>query len=329
MSETKVIYIFPGQGSQYKGIGSDLYERFDIAKKVYEESSDVLGYDMAKLSFENPNNQINLTRYTQPVLLTHHIACLRVYQDLAEAPKSAYAAAGHSLGEYSALVVADALSFAAALSLVKTRGELMGNYGEGEMSALPVDVSTAKLWSDKYFCAIAGINLPTQTVVAGAATDLDALETGFIQDNPRRRPVRLKTEGAFHTYFMVEAARHFRLALDSAEIRTPKIKILANYAGDYHEPDPAVIKANLFFQLFHPVNWVGCLSSALTDGVDTFIEFGGGIGKGEAPADMRPNLESMIKKTARVGQYDIRYFPAINVHTIEDTAGKHSTLVYP
>lgn len=325
MSETKAIYIFPGQGSQYKGMGGDLCERFDVAKKVYEESSDVLGYDMAKLSFENPSNQINLTRYTQPALLTHHIACLRVYREIAATPKPAYAAAGHSLGEYSALVVADALSFAAALRLVKFRGELMGDHGEGEMSALPVDLTTARQWSDKYFCAVAGINLPTQTVVAGAAKDLDALEADFVHHNPRRRPMRLKTEGAFHTYYMVQAARHFRTALDSTEIKLPQIKILSNYVGDYHEPDPDIIKANLFFQLFHPVNWTGCLNSALADGVDTFVEFGGGIGKGETPAEMRPNLESMIKKAARGMQYDIQYCPAINVDTIEDTASKHSS----
>lgn len=323
MSESKVIYIFPGQGSQYKGIGSDLYDLFDTAKKVYEEASDILGYDIANLSFENPAGKINLTRYTQPVLVTHHVACLRVYRELASEPLPAYAAAGHSLGEYSALVLADALSFGAALDLVRVRGELMGKYGGGEMSALPVGVDVAKEWSDSYYCAIAGINLPTQTVVAGAASDLDTLEAEFLKDNPRKRPVRLKTEGAFHTYYMVEAARRFRDSLDAVEITQPKIKILSNYAGTYHQPDPEKIKANLFFQLFHPVNWIGCLYTALADGVDTFIEFGGGIGKGEIPAEMRPNLEGMIKKTARSSEKEIQYFPAINVETIKATAGAH------
>lgn len=323
MTERKAIYIFPGQGSQYAGMGGDLYERFDVAKEVYQESSDVLGYDVARLSFEDPTDQINLTRYTQPVLLTHHIACLKVYRELAAAPLTAYAAAGHSLGEYSALVVAGALSFEAALGLVKMRGELMGRYGEGEMSALPVDLDTARKWSDRYFCAVAGMNLPTQTVVAGAATDLDALEAGFIEENPRRRPVRLKTEGAFHTYYMVEAARRFREALDATDLQVPKVKTLSNYSGAYHPPDPIMIKANLFFQLFHPVNWVGCLNSALADGVNTFIEFGGGIGKGLTPAEKRPNLEKMIKKAVH-GAQDTQYCAAMNVDTIQDVASRHS-----
>jgi [acyl-carrier-protein] S-malonyltransferase len=320
MTDTKVIYIFPGQGSQYRGIGSDLYERFESARRTYQEASDILGYDIARLSFEDPADQINLTRYTQPVLLTHHMACLRAYDELSGHPLTPDAAAGHSLGEYSALVVAGALSFSCALKLVSKRGELMGDHGEGEMSALPVDLETATHWADKYFCAIAGINLATQTVVAGAAGDLDTLESDFVAGNPRKRPVRLKTEGAFHTYYMVEAARRFRRALDAAEMAGPGIKVLSNYAGRYHQPEPQGIKAHLFFQLFHPVNWVGCLQSALADGMNTFIEFGGGIGKGEHPAEKRPNLESIIKKATRGSEQNIRYFPAINVDSIEATA---------
>lgn len=320
MTEKKVIYIFPGQGSQYRGIGSDLFGRFEAARRTYQEASDVLGYDMVKLSFEDPADQINLTRYTQPVLLTHHIACLRVYAELSDHLQTPHAAAGHSLGEYSALVVADALSFSSALKLVSKRGDLMGDHGEGEMSALPIDLETAKQWADKHFCAIAGINLPTQTVVAGAAGDLDTLESGFVADNPRKRPVRLKTEGAFHTYYMVEAARRFRQALDATEMSRSRINVLSNYAGRYHQPEPQGIKAHLFFQLFHPVNWVGCLQSALADGMNTFIEFGGGIGKGEHPSEKRPNLEGIIKKATRGSEQEIQYFPAINVESIEATA---------
>ena len=102
----------------------------------------------------------------------------------------------------------------------------------------------------------------------------------------------------------------------------PAIRVLANYGGVYHDADPSDIKAKLFFQLFHPVDWIGCLRTALADGIDTFIEFGGGIGKGEAPAEKRPNLESIIKKAAR-GEREIRYHAAINVDTIEAAAAAH------
>jgi len=319
-SEKRIIFMFPGQGSQYPGIGSDLNSDFDAARRIYEEASDLLGYDMAKLSFEDPDQQINLTRYTQPVLLTHQIACLSVYRELADMPLQPMAAAGHSLGEYSALVTAGALTFADALRLVAKRGELMGTYGEGEMAALTVDLETARPLSDKHFCAIAGLNLPDQTVVGGAAADLDALAAEMAEVMPRKRAVRLKTEGAFHTYYMVEAARRFREALDQVEIAESSLKVLSNYTGGFHENDAATIKSRLFFQLFHPVNWIGCLQTALDDGIDTFVEFGGGIGDGESPAEKRPNLEGMIKKFTRRVKPKPEYIPAINSATIRAAA---------
>lgn len=319
-SEKRVIFMFPGQGSQYPGIGSDLNSDFDVARHIYEEASDVLGYDMAKLSFEDPDDQINLTRFTQPVLLTHHIACLNVYRELADTPLQPMAAAGHSLGEYSALVTAGVLSFADALRLVAKRGELMGTYGEGEMAALTVDLETARPLADKHFCGIAGLNLPDQTVVGGAAADLDALSAEMEEVMPRKRAVRLKTEGAFHTYYMVEAARRFREALDQVQLAEASLKVLSNYTGGYHESNAATIKSRLFFQLFHPVNWIGCLQAALDDNIDTFVEFGGGIGDGEGPAEKRPNLEGIIKKFTRRADPKPEYIPAINSATIRAAA---------
>ncbi len=320
-SEQRVIFIFPGQGSQYPGIGSDLCTAFDSVRRLYQQASDVLGYDMAKLSLKNPYNRINLTRYTQPVLLTHHIACLTVYRELAEAPLQPMAAGGHSLGEYSALVAAGALDFEDALRLVSKRGELMGAHGEGEMTALTVDMETARPLSDKHFCGIAGLNLPDQTVVGGASTDLDALEEEMAQLYPKKRTIRLKTEGAFHTYYMVTAARHFREALSRVTISQPGLRVLSNYTGDFHAEDGESIKSRLFFQLFHPVNWVGCLQTALDNGVDLFVEFGGGIGSGEGPAEKRPNLEGIIKKFTRRAKPRPAYLPAINLETIRVAAG--------
>jgi [acyl-carrier-protein] S-malonyltransferase len=319
---SQTLLIFPGQGSQYKGMGSDLCGAFDVADQTYQQASEVLGYDIKRLSFEDPDDKINLTRFTQPALLTHHIACLQVLQEVA-GDVAASASAGHSLGEYSALVAAGALTFEDALRLVQNRGELMGDFGEGEMSALPVGLEEARGWSDKFYCAIGGINLAQQTVVAGASADLDRLETAFQEANPKRRPVRLRTEGAFHTYYMVDAARRFRAVLDDARIGEPAFKVLSNYTGTYHDPDPQQIKARLFFQLFHPVNWAGCLQTALDDGVEKIIELGGGIGSGEATAEKRPNLESIIKKAARGAGKEIEYVPAINLETIT-AAGQRS-----
>jgi [acyl-carrier-protein] S-malonyltransferase len=108
--------------------------------------------------------------------------------------------------------------------------------------------------------------------------------------------------------------------LDTATFGAPRFKVLSNYTGTYHDPDAEQIKARLFFQLFHPVNWIGCLQTALEDGIDKVIELGGGIGSGETPAEKRPNLESIVKKAARGAGKNIEYVPAINVETISALA---------
>ncbi|MDH3789680.1 MAG: ACP S-malonyltransferase, partial [Xanthomonadales bacterium] len=176
VSDQNILFIFPGQGSQYPGIGSDICEEYAIARDVYDQASQVLGYDIAELSFHDPDQQVNLTRYTQPVLLTHSIACLQVFRDLTDDKLKPSLAAGHSLGEYSALVAAGVLSFENALKLVQQRGDLMGTHGEGEMSAFPLNVDAVRPLAERHFCAIAGCNLPEQTVIGGRSEDLEKVE---------------------------------------------------------------------------------------------------------------------------------------------------------
>ncbi len=317
VSDKRVMFVFPGQGSQYRGMGSDLHERFASARQVYEIASEVLGYDIAALSFADPDGQLDLTRYTQPALMTHHMACLAAYREAVDPPLEPYAAAGHSLGEYSALVAAGALELETGLRLVQERGNLMGSLGEGEMLALQLEVAQAKPLADEFYCGIGGLNLPAQTVVGGAGADLDALAAAVADRFPKVRPVRLKTEGAFHTYYMVEAAKRFRPVLAAAPLAAPGVKVLSNYLGRYHDPAPDGIKSRLFFQLFHPVNWWGCLETAFADGIDTIVEFGGGIGKGEKPEEKRPNLESIVRRAARQGGHDIDYIAVINAAVLD------------
>ena len=300
-------------------MGGDLFKEYETARNVYIQASDALGYDVAELSFEDPSEQLNQTRFTQPALLTHSIACLEVFRELTEDRLKPSVAAGHSLGEYSALVAAKALSFQSALRLVQKRGELMGTYGEGEMSAFPLNVDIVRPIAEKFHCAIAGCNLPDQTVIGGRGEDLELVEQQVQEQFERKSPVRLKTEGAFHTYYMVEAARHYRGVLDSAGFDLSDIQVLSNFTGTYHEPDPAAIKACLFFQLFHPVLWFSNLQTAFNDGGDVIIEFGGGIGYGTEPEGKRPNLAGIIKKTQRATGHKANYMSAINCKTLTDT----------
>ncbi len=319
MSE-QLLFLFPGQGAQYAGIGSDLHREYASARQVYTIASDVLGYDIAELSFSGPEDRLKLTRYTQPVLLTHHIACLTVFRELTANQVHPQLSGGHSLGEYSALVAAGVLDFTTALRLVQKRGELMGEFGAGEMSALPLEFSAAQPLAEKYCCAVAGLNLKDQIVVGGLPADLDRLEAELAETQPRKRPVRLKTEGAFHTYYMVSAAQEYRAVLETAEFQPSSVQVLSNYTGGIHTTDPDTIRTRLFFQLFNPVRWVDNLHTALAGGITRIIEFGGGIGKGETPAEKRPNLEGMIKKIQRGTDYAAKYHAAINQATLSNTA---------
>jgi [acyl-carrier-protein] S-malonyltransferase len=313
------MFVFPGQGSQYRGMGSDICREFAVARQVYERASEVLGFDLRQLSFEDPAGELGLTRNTQPALLTHEIACLRVFEELTGGCLPTLTA-GHSLGEYSALVAAGALAFDDALRLVRRRGELMGEHGEGGMLALTLDVETARSLADRHYCQVASCNLPDQTVVGGNEADLDALAADLTERMPRKRAIRLATEGAFHTYFMVAAARLFRSDLEEVAFVRPQVGVLSNYTGGLHDADPDSIRTRLFFQLFNPVNWVGCLTTAIAEQVTTFIEFGGGLGAEEGPAAKRPNLESIIRKTLKAGGVEARHHAAINCETLRAAA---------
>lgn len=323
MTADKILFQFPGQGSQYRGMGSDLVADFAIARDVYQRASEVLGYDLASLSFEDPNSQLDLTRYTQPALLTHQVACLSVFQSLAGDIQPTVAA-GHSLGEYTALVAAGSLTLEDGVALVAERGRLMSELGRGSMLATTLDLETARALADQYFCGIGGSNLPDQTVIAGTDADLKLLIEDLTANHPRKRAIPLKTEGAFHTYLMVQAAEQFRPVLEQCEFRAPAFPVLSNYTGQLHLDDAGAIRSRLFFQLFNPVRWIACMQWAVAAKVDTIIEFGGGIGKGEGPDEKRPNLESVAKKSLKSFEHEAEYLAAINAAGIRAAAEKFS-----
>jgi [acyl-carrier-protein] S-malonyltransferase len=317
----KILFQFPGQGSQYRGMGSDLVAEFPVARDVYDRASEVLGYDLKKLSFEDPDNQLDLTRYTQPALLTHQVACLTVFASLAKGVKP-MVAAGHSLGEYTALVAAGSLSLEDGVTLVAERGRLMSELGRGSMLATTLELDAAKELADKYFCGIGGSNLPEQTVIAGTDEDLRLLVEDLTANQPRKRAIELKTEGAFHSYLMIPAAEQFRPVLEQCDFQPLQCPVLSNYTGALHVDDAGAIRSRLFFQLFNPVRWIGCMEWVVGEGVAAIIEFGGGIGKGDGPHDKRPNLESVAKKSLKSFGHEAEYLAAINAASIRSAAEK-------
>jgi [acyl-carrier-protein] S-malonyltransferase len=320
VSDKQILYIFPGQGSQYRGMGSDLAAEFPVAKDLYARASAIAGYDMEELSFRDPRDELGLTRFTQPALLTHEIACIEAFRSLVGGAVQPRLAAGHSLGEYTALVTAGALTFENALKLVSRRGQLMSELGRGGMVATTLDIVSATQLADKFFCGIGAHNLPDQTVIAGESADLDKLAAEL--EAAKKRAIRLNTEGAFHTYLMVNAAQQFRKTLEETDFADPRTPVLSNYTGELHESSPGAIRSRLFFQLINPVRWVACMNAAIDSGIDTVIEFGGGIGKGDGPDGKRPNLESVVKKSFKGREREAHYLPAINAAGIRATAAQ-------
>jgi [acyl-carrier-protein] S-malonyltransferase len=318
VAEKKILYLFPGQGSQYRGMGSDLVAEFPAAKDIYERASAVIGYDMSELAFRDPREELNKTRFTQPALLTHEIACLEAFRAQVGDRVRPVLGAGHSLGEYSALVMTGALTFENALKLVSRRGALMSELGRGGMVATTLDLPSAAALADKYFCGIGAHNMPDQVVIAGESADLDKLCADL--EAAKKRAVRLNTEGAFHTYLMVAAAQQFRQVLEATHFADVTTAVVSNYTGKLHTSSPETLRSRLFFQLFNPVQWVSCMNTAMEAGVDTVVEFGGGIGKGEGPEGKRPNLETIVKKSLKSREHQAQYLPAINAATIRATA---------
>lgn len=322
VSSPRILYVFPGQGSQYVGMGSDIHRRFACVRELYERASTAMGFDVARLSFQDPEGRLGNTEYTQIALLTHSMACLAAFREMADEAWTPSAVAGHSLGEYSALVAAGALGFEDALQLIRMRGQLMSQFGRGQMVAFRLDLESIKPLAEARYCGIGGCNLPDQTVVCGFESDLEALLEDVAERFGRARTGRyLKTEGAYHTYLMIGAAERFRPHLDATPLQAPRVPVLSNYTGDYHSEDPEQLRAALFFQMFHPVKWMSSLQRAIDDGINLVIEFGGGIGRDQAgrvqsPSGRKPNLEGILRKAYQGSGCQGLYLPAISAESL-------------
>ena len=320
----KTLFLFPGQGAQYPGIGSDLITEYHQAQAIYARASEILGYDLEKLCNDTNSGDINLTRYTQPVLLVHSFVCLQLFLKQCNNPPDLFATAGHSLGEYTALVAAGSLSFENALRLVAKRGECMGAQGGGEMLALSLSEDQVKPYLEASNCEIAALNLAEQTVIGGWPAELDQLAAAIDVDYPGKGGIRLKTEGAFHTSHMYPAAQTFKPILADTEILPPEVLVASNTTGQFHAPEVQSIRDNLYRQLFKPVRWRDNLDGIAQAGIDRIIEFGGGLGKGDLPADKRPNLQGMILRAFRRAKPRPDYQAVINVATLEKAINDYS-----
>ena len=276
---SRTAFIFPGQGAQFVGMGQEFYKNFPLAKSLYDSADKILGFSVTSVSFEGPEEELKQTRITQPAIFTLSVIIAKLLQEKGIFPQLA---AGHSLGEYAALVAAEAIDFEDALKLVKLRGELMQRSGEdnpGTMAAIiglspeeVTDICTEAALVD--VVQPANFNAPNQTVISGSVAGVDAAME-IAQKHNARKVVPLIVSGAFHSPLMSSAQVGLRNALENTELRDPKIPVYTNVTA---EPimSASEITGNLFKQVTHPVRWTQSIQNMIGDGADTFYELGPG-----------------------------------------------------
>lgn len=272
--------IFPGQGSQQIGMLRELAERYSVVRTTFEEASDALGYDLWQVVQEGPAEALNATACTQPALLTGSVAIWRVWQEL-EGPRP-MAMAGHSLGEYSALVCAGALTFAEGVRLVKLRGEAMQAAvpaGEGAMAAIlglddaAVEQACARA-ADGDVVAAVNYNAPGQVVIAGSAAAVDRA-IAACQEAGAKRAMPLPVSVPSHCDLMRPAAERLAAAMEEIELRAPRYTVYQNVDAQAHA-DVSTLRTRLIEQLYQPVRWTSCIEAMTAQGAEVFIECGPG-----------------------------------------------------
>ncbi|OQX54343.1 MAG: [acyl-carrier-protein] S-malonyltransferase [Candidatus Omnitrophica bacterium 4484_213] len=270
-----IAFVFPGQGAQYVGMGKEFYDNFSCAKAVFEETNEILGFDLARLCFEGPEEDLKRTLNSQLAIFTTSIASWKVIQE--NFNLSPMLVAGLSLGEYTALVVAQSLSFEQGLVLVQKRAQFMEEAcqerASGMVSIIDLTQEEVEEISRKGGAEIANLNCPGQIVVSAELKNLKKVID--LVKQKKGKAIILKTNGGFHSSLMNSAAKKLEKELEKTEISPAKIPIVSNFSVNL-ETSPEEIKRNLVNQVNHRTCWQGCVQLMLKRDVNTFLEIGPG-----------------------------------------------------
>ena len=272
----KKAYVFPGQGAQFVGMGKDLYENNEEAKAMFEKANEILGFRITDLMFNGTEDDLKQTKVTQPAIFLHSVILAKSLGDDFKPDM----VAGHSLGEFSALVAAGALSFEEGLKLVSKRAQAMQKACEAAPStmaavlALPDEKVEEICASIDHVVAPANYNCPGQLVISGSHEGVDEACEKLLAAGAKRA-MKLKVGGAFHSPLMKPAEEELAEAIEAAEIKAPICPVYQNVDGKPHT-DPKEIKENLIKQLTAPVRWTQDIQAMIEDGATEFIEVGPG-----------------------------------------------------
>jgi len=269
-------YVFPGQGAQYTGMGKELYEKSPLARKLFEEANEILGFRITDIMFEGNDEELRQTNVTQPAIFLHSIILIKLLEKQFQADM----VAGHSLGEFSALVAANVLSYEEGLRLVYQRASAMqkaGEIQEGTMAAilnLP-DETVEKICAGIDEIVVpANYNCPGQIVISGTIKGID-LACEQLLAAGAKRALKLKVGGAFHSPLMEPAGEELKKAIKAISFKTPDFPIYQNVSAQ-GEINPDIIKAHLIAQLTAPVRWTQSIQNMIAAGADEFTECGPG-----------------------------------------------------
>lgn len=276
----KIAFVFPGQGSQTVGMGKTVIEHNTEAKSIFESADHRLGYSLSDIIFNGPSEKLTLTSNAQPALLTTSIAILKCLEEAGIQPDYT---AGHSLGEYTALVAAGAIEFEDAVFAVHKRGEYMEEAvpnGEGTMAAVlgmdrdSLQKVTEEVTASGHSVQLANLNCPGQIVISGTVKGVE-LASELAKEQGAKRVLPLQVSGPFHSELMKPAAKKFVEVLDEITVNDAKLPVIANVTAS-PMTDAQEIKEKLIEQLYSPVLWEDSVDKMLELGVDTFIEVGPG-----------------------------------------------------